>query len=111
MLTSLKKQPADRIIGLSALYNADPRQEKIDLGVGVYKDAHGNTPIMRSIKEAESQLWNTESTKTYTAMTGDSGFHNAMADLVLADSVDQDRVSFCATPGGTGAIHHVLELV
>jgi len=50
MLTSLKKQPADRIIGLSALYNADPRQEKIDLGVGVYKDAHGNTPIMRSIK-------------------------------------------------------------
>ena len=49
MLTSLKKQPADRIIGLSALYNADPRQEKIDLGVGVYKDAHGNTPIMRLI--------------------------------------------------------------
>ena len=76
----------------------------------VRRDAHGNTPIMRSIKEAESQLWNTESTKTYTAMTGDSGFHNAMADLVLADSVDQDRVSFCATPGGTGAIHHVLEL-
>jgi len=111
MLTSLKKQPADRIIGLSALYNADPRQEKIDLGVGVYKDAHGNTPIMRSIKKAESHLWKTESTKTYTSMTGDSGFHNAMADLVLADSVDRDRLSFCATPGGTGAIHHVLELV
>ena len=111
MLSSLNKQPADRIIGLSALYNADPRKEKIDLGVGVYKDAEGNTPIMRAIKEAENRLWKVESTKTYTAMPGDSGFHNAMADLVLADSVDLDRLSFCATPGGTGAIHHVLELV
>nr|ADI20174.1 aspartate/tyrosine/aromatic aminotransferase [uncultured alpha proteobacterium EB080_L06A09] len=111
MLSSLNKQPADRIIGLSALYNADPRKEKIDLGVGVYKDAEGNTPIMRAIKEAENRLWKVESTKTYTAMPGDSGFHNAMADLVLADSVDRDRLSFCATPGGTGAIHHVLELI
>ena len=56
MLSSLNKQPADRIIGLSALYNADPRKEKIDLGVGVYKDAEGNTPIMRAIKEAENRL-------------------------------------------------------
>ena len=87
------------------------RKDKIDLGVGVYKDAEGNTPIMRAIKEAENRLWKVESTKTYTAMPGDSGFHNAMADLVLADSVDRDRLSFCATPGGTGAIHHVLELV
>jgi aromatic-amino-acid transaminase len=66
---------------------------------------------MRAIKEAENRLWKVESTKTYTAMPGDSGFHNAMADLVLADSVDRDRLSFCATPGGTGAIHHVLELI
>ena len=111
MLSSLKKQPADRIIGLSALYNADPRDTKIDLGVGVYKDAGGNTPIMRAIKTAEKRLWNDETTKTYTAMIGDGGFHNAMADLILADSVDRNRVSFCATPGGTGAVHHVLELV
>jgi aromatic-amino-acid transaminase len=111
MLSSLKKQPDDRIIGLSALYNADPRDTKIDLGVGVYKDAGGNTPIMRAIKTAEQRLWNDETTKTYTAMIGDGGFHNAMADLILADSVDRARVSFCATPGGTGAVHHVLELV
>ena len=111
MLSSLKKQPADRIIGLSALYNADPRDTKIDLGVGVYKDAGGNTPILRAIKTAEKRLWNDETTKTYTAMIGDGGFHNAMADLILADSVDRNRVSFCATPGGTGAVHHVLELV
>jgi aromatic-amino-acid transaminase len=111
MLSSLKKQPADRIIGLSALYKADPRDTKIDLGVGVYKDANGNTPIMRAVKKAEQQLWNKETTKSYTSLTGDAGFHTAMADLILADSVDRDRVSFCATPGGTGAIHHVLELV
>ena len=111
MLSSLKKQTADRIIGLSAMYNADPRDSKIDLGVGVYKDAGGNTPIMRAVKTAEQRLWNEETTKTYTAMIGDGGFHNAMADLILADSVDRDRVSFCATPGGTGAIHHVIELV
>ena len=111
MLSSLKKQPADRIIGLSALYNADPRSKKIDLGVGVYKDANGNTPIMRAIKEAEKRLWDVETTKTYTAMIGDGGFHTAMADLILSNSVDRDRISFCATPGGTGAIHHVLELV
>ena len=79
MLSSLNKQPADRIIGLSALYNADPRKEKIDLGVGVYKDAEGNTPIMRAIKEAENRLWKVESTKTYTAMPGDSGhYHPAL---------------------------------
>lgn len=107
----IKKQPADRIIGLSALYNADPRSKKIDLGVGVYKDANGNTPVMRAIKEAEKRLWDAETTKTYTAMIGDGGFHTAMADLVLSNSVDRDRISFCATPGGTGAIHHVLELV
>ncbi len=111
MLSSLKKQPADRIIGLSAMYNADPRDTKIDLGVGVYKDAGGNTPIMRAIKTAEQRLWNDETTKTYTALIGDGGFHNAMADLILADSVDRSRVSYCATPGGTGAVHHVLELV
>ncbi|GLQ35724.1 aromatic amino acid aminotransferase [Amylibacter marinus] len=111
MLSNLQKQPADRIIGLSALYRADPRPEKIDLGVGVYKDAQGNTPIMRAIKKAEKQLWNEETTKTYTALIGDGGFHTVMHELILGDTVDRDRVSYCATPGGTGAIHHVLELV
>jgi len=111
MLSSLKKQPADRIIGLSALYAADPRDTKIDLGVGVYKNLDGHTPIMRAIKTAEQDLWNKETTKTYTKMVGEPEFHSSLADLVLGDSVDRDRVSFCATPGGTGAIHHILELV
>lgn len=110
MLNNLSKQPEDKIIGLAKLYRADPRGNKIDLGVGVYKDANGVTPVMRAIKTAEKQLWEVENTKTYTALAGDAGYHKVMADLVLGDSVDFDRLSFAATPGGTGAIHQILEL-
>ena len=110
MLNNLKPRPADKILMLSTLFRADDREDKIDLGVGVYKNAEGNTPIMRAVKNAEKQLWNNEDTKTYTSLPGDAGFHKAMGDMLLADSVDHDRVSFCATPGGTGAIHNVLEL-
>jgi len=111
MLNNLKPRPADKILMLSTLFRADERADKIDLGVGVYKNAEGHTPIMRAVKAAEKQLWNDEDTKTYTSLPGDAGFHAAMADMVLADSVDRDRVSFCATPGGTGAIHNVLETI
>lgn len=111
MLGSLQEQPKDKILALAALFRADTRDTKIDLGVGVYKDANGNTPIMRAVKKAEQQLWTTEQSKSYTGLIGDAGFHSAMADLVLGDSVSRDRVSFAHTPGGTGAIHQVLELV
>ncbi len=111
MLNNLKPLPADKILMLSGLFRADERSTKIDLGVGVYKDASGHTPIMRAVKKAEKQLWETEDTKTYTSLPGDAGFHKVMADLVLADSVDHARLSACATPGGTGAIHNVCETI
>ncbi len=111
MLNNLKSQPVDKILMLSSLYRADERASKIDLGVGVYKDANGHTPIMRAVKKAEKQLWENEDTKTYTSLPGDAGFHQAMADMVLGDSVDRSRVSACATPGGTGAIHNVCETI
>jgi aspartate/tyrosine/aromatic aminotransferase len=111
MLNHLKPLPADKILMLSTLFRADDRAEKIDLGVGVYKDANGHTPIMRAIKAAEKQLWEIEDTKTYTSLPGDAGFHKAMTELVLGDSVDPARVSACATPGGTGAIHNVFETI
>ncbi len=110
MLNNLSKQPEDKILGLAKLYRADDRPNKIDLGVGVYKDANGLTPVMRAIKTAEKQLWDVETTKSYTSLTGDAGFHKVMADLVLGDSVDPARLSFAATPGGTGAIHQIFEL-
>ncbi len=111
MLENLTQQPPDKIIMLSGMFRADPRPEKIDLGVGVYKDANGNTPIMRAVKKAEQLLWDTETTKSYTALIGDGAFHKVMADLVLGDTVEAERLSFAHAPGGTGAIRQILELI
>jgi len=111
MFDSLKAQPADKILALMAAYKADPRDTKIDLGVGVYKDATGLTPIMRSVKAAERQLWEVETTKSYTGLAGDAGFHDAMRDLILGDTVSAANFAAAATPGGTGAIRQGLELI
>ncbi|SFK12716.1 aromatic amino acid transaminase [Celeribacter neptunius] len=110
MLSTLKPQPADKILELMALYRDDPRETKVDLGVGIYKNAEGETPVMRAIKAAEKQLWQEETTKKYTALSGDPAFGAAMKSLVLSDSVDHTRVGAIATPGGTGAIRQAFEL-
>ena len=78
MLTNLTPQPADKIIELMRLYREDPRTAKVDLGVGVYKDATGHTPVMRAVKAAEKRLWEEETTKTYVALAGDPAFADAM---------------------------------
>ena len=65
MFETLTTAPADKILALMGEYAADPRTDKIDLGVGVYKDATGLTPIMRAVKIAEQQLWQSEQTKAY----------------------------------------------
>ncbi len=110
MLSTLKPQPADKILELMALYRDDPRDTKIDLGVGIYKNADGETPVMRAVKAAEKQLWEVETTKKYTALSGDPAYGDAMKSLVLAGSVDHARVGAIATPGGTGAIRQAFEL-
>ncbi len=102
---------ADPILGLSKLFNTDPRSDKIDLGVGVYKDDSGNTPIMRAVKKAEARLHNEQTSKVYTSLPGSESFRDAMRDLVLADAVPAERVATLQTPGGTGAIRQVLESV
>ncbi|TYB82015.1 aromatic amino acid transaminase [Maritimibacter fusiformis] len=111
MFEHLKPQPEDKIMALMQQYRADPRENKIDLGVGVYKDATGNTPVMRAVKEAEKQLWEIETTKAYTGLAGDPAFGRALSGLVLGDTVPDDRLAYAAQPGGTGAIHQALELV
>ncbi|GHD99130.1 aromatic amino acid aminotransferase [Defluviimonas sp. 20V17] len=111
MLGNLKPQAPDKILELMALYRDDPRADKIDLGVGVYKNALGVTPIMRAVKAAEKQLWEAETTKSYTALVGDQGYRDAMAGLILGAGFDMGRVASAATPGGTGAVHMALELI
>ena len=111
MFENLKEQPADKILMLMQAYREDPREQKVDLGVGVYKDASGNTPIMRAIKTAEKRLWETETTKSYTGLAGDPGFSDAMVNLVLGDSVPRETVAAAATPGGTGAVRQAFDLI
>lgn len=111
MFENLQNRPADGILALMQMYKDDPRQTKIDLGVGVYKDATGLTPIMGAIKLAEKQLWEQQDTKVYTGLAGDPAFSDAMIDLVLAESVARESVASVATPGGTGAVRQAFELI
>jgi len=110
MLDNLKPQPADKILALIQMFKDDPRADKIDLGVGVYKDATGLTPVMHAVKAAERLLWETETTKTYTALAGDPAFNDALSTLILGPLRADARASI-ATPGGTGAIRQALELI
>ena len=111
MFDQLKDQPADKILSLMAAFRADPREGKIDLGVGVYKDADGRTPVMRAVREAEKRIWDEETTKTYTALAGDPAFSEAMIAMVLGEAVPRARVAAVATPGGTGAVRQGFELI
>ena len=111
MFQSLKEQPADKILELVQKYKEDPRASKIDLGVGVYKNVEGLTPVMRAVKTAEQQLWERETTKSYVGLVGDPQFSDVMIDLVLSDSVARGNVAAAATPGGTGAVRQAFELL
>ena len=111
MLGNLTEQPKDKILETMLLFKADTRPNKVDLGVGVYRDATGNTPIMRAIKTAEQQLWNAETTKAYTGLAGDPAFGAAMVELILGETVPAHRIASAATPGGTGAIRQAFEMV
>ena len=111
MLNDLTPQPADKILALMQMFREDPRTDKIDLGVGVYRDAEGKTPVMRAVKAAERRLVEEQETKAYTGLAGDPAFSKAMRELILADSIDAGRVAAVATPGGTGAVRQGLELM
>ena len=111
MFEALTEQPPDKIIALGQAFRSDPRQDKIDLGVGVYRNAEGVTPIMRAVKSAETQLLATETTKAYTGMLGDPVYREALTDLILGPGVHAERRATAATPGGTGAVRQGFELV
>lgn len=92
-------------------FRDDPRPGKIDLGIGVYRNANGVTPVMKAVKSAERLLLEAQETKSYTALSGDPAYIQATTDLVLDGSVPADRLAGAATVGGTGAIRQALELV
>lgn len=111
MFNNLKPQPADPILALTDAYRADERAGKIDLGVGVYKNADGHTPVMHAVKAAESLIWQTQDTKVYTALVGEADYRFGMMHLVLGKNHAREDWASSSTVGGTGAVRLALELL
>ncbi|MEO5598839.1 MAG: aromatic amino acid transaminase [Novosphingobium sp.] len=117
MLTNLQQQPADALLALIKLHNADPRADKLDLGVGVYRTGEGDTPVFAAIKAAEQVLVNTQNSKAYLGPEGDMGFVHALmpwvfgkADPTMAKILGDGRIEGMQTPGGTGAVRIAVAL-
>jgi len=111
MFEVLQQAQPDKILALIALHRDDPRPTKIDLGVGVYKDAAGATPVMRAVHEAEGRLLAGQATKSYLGMAGDEAFNRAMAAVVFGETADASRIRGCQAPGGSGAVRILAELL
>ncbi|MEM6332736.1 MAG: amino acid aminotransferase [Planctomycetota bacterium] len=116
MLAHIQPAPPDPILGLTEAFRADPRDAKVNLGVGVYRDADGQTPVLEAVKQAERVLVETQPTKNYLPIDGDPGYTRVIRELLLGDRAEElaDRTATFATPGGTGGLrvladtlHHV----
>ncbi|MBT8089375.1 MAG: aspartate/tyrosine/aromatic aminotransferase [Gammaproteobacteria bacterium] len=111
MFETLEPAPADAILGLIAEHANDPRPQKIDLGVGVFRTAEGETPVLDVVKIAEQRLVDTQSSKAYIGTAGDPSFNAAMQALTFADSVDVDRLLTIQAPGGSGSLRVAASLI
>ena len=111
-LTTLQQQPADALLALIKLHNEDPRQEKIDLGVGVYRTDTGATPVFAAVKEAERKLLETQVSKAYLGPEGDMGFVHALMPYIFGknDPSLGGRIDGMQAPGGTGAVRLAVAL-
>jgi len=112
MLERLDQQPPDALLALIKLHDADPRADKIDLGVGVYRTGQGETPVFGAIKAAEQKLVNEQDSKAYLGPEGDMGFVHALMPYVFGgeDPTRGGRIEGMQTPGGTGAVRLALAL-
>jgi aspartate aminotransferase len=114
MLERLERLPIDPILGLMALYRADEDPRKVDLGVGVYRNDQGETPVLACVRHAEAAVLAAQRTKSYVAAAGNAGFNQAMAKLVLGEghpALASDRVRSIQAPGGCGALRLGAELI
>jgi aspartate/tyrosine/aromatic aminotransferase len=104
LFESLQAASADAILGLIAEHSNDPRAEKIDLGVGVYRTAAGETPVLDVVKRAEQTLIDTQVTKSYIGTAGAADFNAAMQALTFGAASPDDRLTTIQTPGGSGSL-------
>lgn len=114
MFEHLQPLPADPILNLMVQYRQDTNPNKVDLGVGVYKDEAGNTPIMAAVTEAEKIILATETTKSYIGPAGAEGFNHHVSRLLLGNQhsvLSDQRLAIAQTPGGCGALRMAAEFV
>ncbi|WP_069384259.1 aromatic amino acid transaminase [Halomonas caseinilytica] len=114
MFEQIERVPGDAILGLIEAFKKDTNPQKVDLGVGVYRDAQGNTPVMRAVKDAEALLLKNESTKTYIGSHGDPRYGQAVLPLVLGEGspvLEAGRASATQSPGGTGALRLAADFI
>ena len=113
MFSELKPLPTDPILGLMAAYKQDTNPNKIDLGVGVYKDEQGNTPVLKAVKKAEAFRLENETSKSYIGLAGNLDYCQKMENLLLGEhqALLANRVRTAQAPGGTGALRVAAEFV
>ncbi len=102
--SNIATAPPDAILGLTEAFNSDGNANKMNLSVGVYKDASGLTPVLRCVKEAERRLVEAEITKGYLPIDGLPDYRQHVRKLVFGDSIDASRIAVLQSPGGTGAL-------
>ncbi|WP_404339023.1 amino acid aminotransferase [Pseudoalteromonas mariniglutinosa] len=113
MFSELKPLPTDPILGLMAAYKQDTNPNKIDLGVGVYKDEQGNTPVLKAVKKAEAFRLENETSKSYIGLAGNLDYCQKMENLLLGEhpALLANRVRTAQAPGGTGALRVAAEFI
>ncbi len=114
MFEKITAAPADPILGLTEEFKADTRKQKINLGVGIYKNDAGETPILKSVKKAETILLETEKTKSYLSIQGTPEYALAVQGLLFGNNasiIAQKRVQTAQAPGGTGALRLAAEFI
>ncbi|MDH3482359.1 MAG: aspartate/tyrosine/aromatic aminotransferase [Gammaproteobacteria bacterium] len=111
MFETLKPAPADAILGLITEHRNDPRPQKVDLGVGVFRTAEGETPVLDVVKIAEQRLVETQNSKAYIGTAGDPSFNAAMQALTFAEASDKDRLLTIQAPGGSGSLRVAASLI
>ena len=111
LLEKLESIDSDSLLALIAMANADPRPDKIDVGVGVYRDGEGRTPILRAVKAAEQRLWESQETKAYLGGAGDKRYTELLRPIVLGRHAGDARILGLHTPGGCGALALGFKLI
>ncbi len=110
-LADLPPVKSDSLLALIAMANADPRPDKIDVGVGVFRDSSGQTPILKVMKQAERVLLETQPTKSYLGSAGDKRYAELLRPILLGPHADDERIAGTQTPGGCGALRLGFELI